>query len=158
MSSQVLFDLLPLSIPGRGKGSTFADCEYWIQALSSDVASRRLETNAAKSRTVSEALVTTRMIVSAVSEQRGAGGRLCVDVTHSWRLWRGEFAEVVDPDNPTLAEAWSLFRKFRRSGVSHSDCVSYVTISRKRVSAVIGASEGLSTLLRRRPLRGSLDI
>jgi predicted nucleic acid-binding protein len=60
-----------------------------------------------------------------------------VAIQFTWHLWRGDFAEVVDPGAEVQRSAWQAFRSARRSGLSFTDCVSIAYIRMYYVRDVI---------------------
>ena len=121
--------------PKPGRKTTFVDTSAWYAYLNrsdvnhQDAVSRLTGPGGSRFITTTQVTDECSRIANLYQSQ--------VAIQFTWHLWRGDFAEVIDPDAEVQRSAWQSFRSARRSGLSFTDCVSIAYIRRYYVRDVI---------------------
>jgi predicted nucleic acid-binding protein len=115
--------------------ATFVDTSAWYAYLNRSDANHRQAVSQLAARSGTR-LVTTTYVTSECSRLANLYHSQ-VAIQFTWHLWRGDFAEVVEPDPEVQRSAWQVFRSARRIGLSFTDCVSIAFIRRYYVADAI---------------------
>ncbi|QOC92179.1 PIN domain-containing protein [Micromonospora craniellae] len=125
---------------------TFVDTSAWRALLDRDDIHHE-HVVAAIARCAPESLVTTRQITVEMSRRCAEYDDPLIAVTFTWRLWRGDFAQVIEPEPVVQQAAWERFKYARRTGASFVDCVSVTFIRWYGIRRVVAYGTAFHRLL-----------